>query len=373
MERLSEDAIAIFLCGDVMTGRGIDQVLPHPGSPVLYEGFVRDARDYVRLAEAAHGTIPRATDFGYVWGDSLEELRQAGIDVRIINLETSITRGGAPWPDKGIHYRMHPENTGVLTAAGIDCCCLANNHVLDWGREGLVETLQTLDAAGIAHPGAGWDEEEAAAPAVLDLPARGRVLVFSLGCVSSGIPIEWGAARGRSGVSLLTDLSAETARRLGDEILRIRRPGDVVIASLHWGGNWGYRIPEEHARFAHRLIEDGVDVVHGHSSHHVRALEIYRDRLILYGCGDFINDYEGIGGYEEYRADLRLMYLLRLDSRAGRLLDVRLVPMQARRFRLRRASEADTRWLCELLDRLAAPFGTRVRRDGERSLTLQWG
>ena len=75
-----------------------------------------------------------------------------------------------------------------------------------------------------------------------------------------------------------------------------------MVASVHWGSNWGYDIPREQTVFAHRLIDEaGVDIIHGHSSHHVRAIEVYKDRLILYGCGDFLNDYEGISGYEEFR------------------------------------------------------------------------
>jgi poly-gamma-glutamate synthesis protein (capsule biosynthesis protein) len=363
--------IRMFLCGDVMTGRGVDQVLPHPGNPVLYEQFVRDARTYVELAEHASGPIPRPVEFATLWGDALAELERAQTDVRILNLETSITRDGDPWPGKGIHYRMHPENIGCLTAAGIDCCCLANNHVLDWGYEGLSETLQTLDSAGISHAGAGQCEAEAAAPAMLDAPGKGRVLILSLGSSTSGIPRLWGATRDGPGVNLLEDLSEGTARRVANRIHRVKRPGDVSVASIHWGGNWGYEIPDEQIRFAHRLIEEGVDVVHGHSSHHVKAAEVYRDRLILYGCGDFLNDYEGIRGHEPFRGDLALMYLLTVDPRQGRLVDARLVPMLIRRFRPNRASEPDTRWLCDLLNRLGAPFGTQVHLESDNSLSLR--
>src|SRR5437660_12011134 len=94
------EPIFLFLCGDVMTGRGIDQVLPHPGNPVLYESYVRDARQYVELAERIHGVIPRPVEFAYLWGDALAELQRAGTEVRIINLETSITHSGEPWPHK---------------------------------------------------------------------------------------------------------------------------------------------------------------------------------------------------------------------------------------------------------------------------------
>jgi poly-gamma-glutamate capsule biosynthesis protein CapA/YwtB (metallophosphatase superfamily) len=354
------DTISIFLCGDVMTGRGIDQTLPHPGSPVLYEAYVRDARDYVRLAEEAHGPIPRPLEPGAIWGDAPAELERAGADLRIVNLETSITTSDDAWPDKPIHYRMHPRNIACLTAAGIDCCSLANNHVLDWGYAGLTETLRTLDAAGIARAGAGEDAEEAATPAVLEIAGRGRVLVFSLGSATSGIPAEWAAGDREPGVHLLPDLSEETARQTAARIRAFRRPGDVVVASIHWGSNWGYAIPEEQVRFARRLVEEGVDLVHGHSSHHVRAFEIYRGRPVLYGCGDFIDDYEGIGGHEAFRSDLRLAYVAALEPATGRLAELRLVPLQVRRFRLRRAAEDDAAWLCNLLNRIGAEFGTRV-------------
>ena len=372
------EPIRMFLCGDVMTGRGIDQILPHPGNPVLYEHYVRDARTYVQLAEAAHGPIPRPVDPTYVWGDALTELQppspadnQKGTDVRIVNLETSITSSEDYWP-KAVLYRMHPRNIGCLTAARIDCCCLANNHVLDWGYAGLEETLQTLEAAGVAHAGAGRNAAEAEAPAVLDVAGKGRVLVFALGSTTSGIPPEWGAAADRPGICLLEDLSDEAARYLTSRGQRIKQPGDVTVASIHWGPNWGYEIPAEQIRFAHRLIDGGVDLVHGHSSHHVKAIEVYRDRLILYGCGDFLTDYEGIRGYERYRGDLALMYLAQVDPREGRLVGLRLVPLQARRFRLSRVSAADARWLCELLNRLGAPFGTHVQLEDDNSMTLCW-
>src|ERR1043166_4600112 len=168
-------SLRIFLCGDVMTGRGIDQALRHPVNPVLYEPHVRDAREYVALAEKANGRIPRPLNADYIWGDALRELERAKVDLRIANLETSITSAETPWPYKGIHYRMHPQNIGCLAAAQISACSLANNHVLDWGYDGLSETLKTLDAAGIAHAGAGNDLEEAMQPAVLDTPGRGRL------------------------------------------------------------------------------------------------------------------------------------------------------------------------------------------------------
>ena len=138
-----------------MTGRGIDQVLPHPLNPTLYEPHLRDARAYVELAENANGPIPRPVDLDYIWGEALPELQRAEVDLSIINLETAITTVETPWPGKEIHYRMHPRNMDCLSVAGINGCGLANNHVLDWGYEGLSETLRTLNAAGVKHAGAG--------------------------------------------------------------------------------------------------------------------------------------------------------------------------------------------------------------------------
>jgi poly-gamma-glutamate synthesis protein (capsule biosynthesis protein) len=363
-------AFELLLAGDVMTGRGIDQILPHPCPSVLYEPVVRDARHYVRLAEAAHGPVPRPVDFSYVWGDALEWLRRTQPDAKIVNLETSVTRSDAAWPGKLIHYRMHPKNLHCLTAAEIDCCVLANNHVLDWGHAGLIETLSTLDAAAVAHAGAGRTAAEAAAPAVLHVPDKGRILVSAVGAASSGIPPAWAAEGERPGIRLLKDLSESTAERVAAGVCQAKQPGDVAVVSIHWGGNWGYEIPKEHVRFAHRLIECGVDIVHGHSSHHVLGIESYRDRLILYGCGDLINDYEGIRGYESYRNDLAVLYLVRLEQ-AGRLDELRLVPFVTRRLQLRRAAEADATWLCELLNRLGRAFGTRFSLAADGSLAME--
>lgn len=80
------DRITLFLCGDVMTGRGIDQVLPHPNDPILYEPYMNSAMGYVDLAEMMNGPLARPVDFSYVWGDALEELARVSPDVRIINL-----------------------------------------------------------------------------------------------------------------------------------------------------------------------------------------------------------------------------------------------------------------------------------------------
>lgn len=365
--------ISIFMCGDVMTGRGIDQVLPCPGDPHIHEPYVRDARRYVELAEIAHGPIPRPVGFAHIWGDALDILQRMAPDVRVINLETSITTSDDYWRGKGINYRMHPGNIPCLTAAGIHVCSLANNHVLDWGYGGLLETLQTLKENGIRSAGAGRDHGEAAAPAVMNVAGKGRVLVFSFGSETSGIPREWGAGADSAGVNLVPDLSSRTVGAIQAGIGEWKRPGDIVVASIHWGGNWGYAIPHRERQFAHSLIDRaGVDILHGHSSHHARGIEVYHGKPVIYGCGDFINDYEGIGGYELFRGDLGLMYFVEMDPASGTLAGVRMQPTRMKGFGVHHASQADALWLKDMLDREGQPFGTGADMAEDGTLELRW-
>jgi poly-gamma-glutamate synthesis protein (capsule biosynthesis protein) len=354
-----------------MTGRGVDQVLPHSCLPHLFEPHATSALDYVALAERANGPIPRPTGYAEIWGAAGEVLERERPDVRIINLETSITTSEDAEP-KGINYRMHPGNVAVLAAARIDCCALANNHVLDWGRAGLLETLQTLEQARIHVAGAGRDLQEAAKPAVLAVPGGVRVLVFAFGTTDCGIPREWAANGSRPGVHLLHDLSGATLERLARLVAETKRSGDLAVASIHWGPNWGFGIPAAHRRFAHGLIDEAsIDVVHGHSSHHPKAIEVYHDRPILYGCGDLLNDYEGIREYEEFRAHLVLTYFPTFDVRSGRLVRLEMTPLQVRNFRLQHPSPPDRAWLRDTLDRECRRFGPHVRLRGD-ALALEW-
>lgn len=368
------DLITLFLCGDVMTGRGIDQVLPHPSNPRLYELYTESALAYVELAETVNGPIGKPVAFAYIWGDALEELERAAPDVRIINLETAITKSDEHWKGKGVHYRMHPQNIPCITKAKIDCSVLANNHVLDWGYPGLAETLQTLQRANVKSAGAGGNVTEAEAPAVFEVAGKGRVIVFGLGSTTSGIPRRWAATKNQPGVNLLKDLSDKTIRHVAARVQDVKRERDIVVASIHWGDNWGYDIPREQTTFAHKLIDEaGVDVIHGHSSHHPKGIEVYKDKPIIYGCGDFIDDYEGISGYERFRGDLGLMYFVTMDPSNGRLVSFEMTPTQIKHFRVNRASKDDGQWMRDTLGRECAKLGTRVELHKDKRLALRWG
>lgn len=364
-------SLRIFMAGDVMTGRGIDQILPHPGDPRLYESYMRDARDYVTLAERRNGPVPRGVPYGYIWGDLLADLDARACDLRLVNLETAITHADQPAP-KGINYRMAPDNAPALTAAAIDGCALANNHVLDWGAAGLTETLDTLDRLGIDHAGAGRNAAEAARPLIRVVPGKGRLLMLAFGAPSSGIPEDWRAGPDHPGLSLLSGKPEDTLTAVRAQVDPLRRPGDLLAVSLHWGGNWGYEIPPDHRSLAQALIDQaGVDLVFGHSSHHPLGIEIHQGRPIVYGAGDLINDYEGIGGKERYKPDLGLGYVFDFDAATGRLKGLEMLPYRRVQLTLRHAEAEETAWLADMLARESALDGGHIEITESRTLRLR--
>lgn len=357
---------------------------------------MKSALGYLRIAEEANGPIrPLPVSDDYIWGDALQELRRAEPDARIINLETSVTQNDSPWPGKGIQYRMHPRNVGCLTAAQIDCCTLANNHVLDWRVEGLLETLRTLSDAGIASCGAGHNITQAQRPAIIDIGRRehrqnveisvsassssstpstgGRIVVFSMGSRTSGVPPSWAATADSPGVFFVDLNSGRDVSTVAERVRQVKQTGDIVVASIHMGSNWGYHVPSERRWFCHQLVDRaGVDVVHGHSSHHPKGIEVYKGKPILYGCGDFFNDYEGISGYEEFRGNLSLMYFVTMNTRTGNLDRLRMVPMLIRNFKLNHVdSRDDAQWICDMLTREGKEFETSAEVT-EEGIELIW-
>jgi poly-gamma-glutamate synthesis protein (capsule biosynthesis protein) len=268
---------------------------------------------------------------------------------------------------------MHPANVPCLQALPVDCCVLAHHHVMDWGRRGLSETLATLSAAGIRTAGAGGDTRQAATPAALELAGGGRVLVFAFAMRSSGVPGAWRATSRRSGVNLIEDLSGRSIDQVAAVIGAHKHAGDVAVVSLHWGPNWGFRIAPDERRFARALLDEtGADIVHGHSSHHVKGIEVHNGRLILYGCGDFLTDYEGISGHEDYRGDLGLMYFPVVDATSGVLRELIMTPTRMRRLRVNRADAGETEWLWATLNREGQSLGTTSERQPDDTLRLRW-
>lgn len=364
--------IKLFVCGDVMTGRGIDQILAHSSDPVIHELYIKDARDYVKLAENVNGVIPRKVQADYIWGDAFIEWKKQMPHFKIINLETAITQSENYWKYKGINYRMHPQNIDVLKSADIDVCVVANNHILDWGHEGLKETLNSLQSSNIMFAGAGQTLMQAMQPAIINVSDSNRILIFAVGMESCGISLDWAATKNRAGIFFIKDFSKKSVQWIKKAIEIHKKPNDFIVLSIHWGSNWGYQLPPSYQTFAHDLIDKaGIDFIYGHSSHHPRPIEIYKNKPILYGCGDFINDYEGILGYDEYRNDLSLMYFIEFNLPLKKLTRLEMIPITIKRFQIHYANSEDRRWLLDTLSRESAAFGTQMKENNANAIVVE--
>lgn len=367
----------LFLCGDVMTGQGIDPLLS-PEFEHLSSRSMASALDYVHgadaagVAHAAGEPLPRPVCFAYPWGDALTLLRREQPDLRLVSLEATITARGTP-SAMPVQARLPPQQLPALAALGVDGVVLANHHVLDWGQEGLHDTLQCLRQAGIAGIGAGHDRAEAEQEGQWLLPGKARVRLFAFAHPSSGVAPDAAAGEGRAGVSWLQSLDEQAIAGLASRIREGRREGDIVVVSLHWGSHWGYEVSAEQRRFAHALIDEaGVDLVWGHSSRHPRPIEVYRGRLILYGVGSFLKDAAGATGHEALRPELAALYLPRLAA-DGALAGLRLWPLRVHLFRLKRAGASDGQWLATSLGRACRGHGCTLEPQPDGSLRLVWG
>lgn len=229
-----------------------------------------------------------------------------------------------------------------------------------------------LRKAGIKTSGAGKNLEEAELPAVLAIKGKGRIIFFSFGSETSGIPFDWAATENKPGINLLKDLSSNEVHRIKGLVERVKQQNDIVVVSIHWGPNWGYEVLSEQRLFAHKLINKaGVDLIHGHSSHHAKGIEVYKNKLILYGCGDFLNDYEGIGGYEFFRGDLGLMYFAGLEPQTGKLCRLEMIPTQIKHFKVNNVSGNDALWLSNVLNYECEKLGCSIELN-KGFLSLKW-
>jgi len=328
--------ITLALVGDVMLGRGVDEAL----------------KDYGRPEEP--------------WGDALPVLDAA--DLRLINLECAITTHDRPWnrTPKTFHFRADPSRAvGVLRAARIDACSLANNHTMDFEEVGLLDTLVHLDAAGIRHAGAGRNLEEAARPVVLDAPDAEKVALLAF--TDNEPPFAAGVAR--PGTNYLpTSLEPEVLNRVEAAIAGAREAGaDTILFSEHWGPNMRERPRGLFRRFAHAVVDRGADVYYGHSAHVFQGVEIYRGKPILYDTGDFIDD---------YAVDARLRndrsFVFRVSVEGGALRRLELIPVVLSYARTELAAGEEREEILARMKRLSAEMGTRLlRREG--ALVLERG
>lgn len=291
------------------------------------------------------------------WGSTRSTLGAA--DGVIGNLEFAITRCQSRWQrtPKVFHFRSDISSVDVLRAGNIRAVTLANNHILDYGEEGLIETLRYLDLADIAHAGAGHSLDEAAAPAVFD---AGGLRIGLISLTDNEPP--FGATDERPGTNYI-EITTEAAAlgRVEDAIRRARTEGaEFIVLSPHWGPNMVVKPPQEFRDFAHAAIDMGVDLIHGHSAHIFQGVEVYNDRLIMYDTGDFLDDY---AVDPALRNDWSFIFLVEIeDARVRRL---RLIPALLTYARVDLAPAPIAKRIVERMQQLCAEFDTPLQRTVE--------
>ena len=299
-----------------------------------------------------------------IWGDTLPLFIAA--DCRLINLECVISTRGRPWKPllKAFHFRANPRAIEILQAARVDCATLANNHVLDYGPEALLDCLTFLDQANIQHTGAGVHRDNALAPAFLECP-YGRIAVIAL---TDNEP-EWEATPSQPGVNYVgydtRGLLSPYRDRIAGLIRHARRNASFVIISAHIGPNWGAPSPAMR-QLTYQLLDLGGDLYWGHSNHTPQGIEIYKGKVILYSTGDFVDDY-AIDPDE--RNDLS--FLFSVEENSGRVVRIQLYPVRIENFRVHRATGPDITWLQHSLQAKCYAFHTDVIfQDGIGTIAL---
>ncbi|MDY6818522.1 MAG: CapA family protein [Halobacteriales archaeon] len=287
-----------------------------------------------------------------VWG-SVRELLD-NLDALFINLECVLSTRGTQWTRtrRPFHFRADPDwAVPALGDAGTDFAALANNHMLDFETVALHDTLAALDSVGIAHAGAGENEQQACAPAIITVDGiRVAVVAFT-----DNTP-EYAAGPESAGVARIEMEMSDTDRTLVTETLKraYEHDPDLLVASLHWGPNM-VAIPDEQYRvFGRWLVEQGVDIVHGHSAHVFQGIERHKGGIIFYDTGDFIDDY---AIDRELRNDRSFLFAVEVTA-AGELEAVTLYPVEIDRCTVHEADEEVAAWCRETMRERSEPFGT---------------
>jgi poly-gamma-glutamate capsule biosynthesis protein CapA/YwtB (metallophosphatase superfamily) len=301
----------------------------------------------------------------YPWGDTLPLFQQA--DVRACNLECVLSDAGTPWSatPKIFHFRSDAKNVAVLQAAHVDAVSMANNHVLDFDMEGLLEMKHHLKQAGIHSAGAGTTLKEAAEPVIWK--AQGRKLGL-IACTDN--EPEWAASEKRPGVWYVpTRVQDRRAHQLFDIVQRTKASVACLIISVHWGSNWGYDPPAGHQPFAHALIDQGADIVFGHSGHVVRGIEVYKGKPIIYCAGNFLDDY-AVDPVE--RNDQSFLFLM--EFRETMPSHLFLYPTVIDHLQAKRANDEESKIIREGMQKRCTQLGTETQwNDQEKRLEVDIG
>jgi len=284
----------------------------------------------------------------YVWGDLLPLLHSTNIN--LINLETTLTRSTKRVP-KVFNFKSDPKHVSVLKEASIDIVSLANNHIKDFNNQGLEETINVLNNADILHIGAGSNIDEARKPVITH---KKGIKIGFIGATDN--EPEWRATAQNPGVNYFT---VDDTQQLESDIRRLKVQVDIVIVSVHWGPNMRERPTKPYIDAAHRFIEAGADIIHGHSAHIFQGIEIYNKSLILYDTGDFIDDYRID---QVLRNDQSFFFKVFLNKKGVEKLE--LIPVIINNMQVNNASNKEAATILEKMRTLSRAFGTTIDSAG---------
>ncbi len=313
--------ITIALAGDTMLGRGVNEA-------ILKNGYL------------------------YPWGNIIPLLKTA--DLRVVNLETTLTKSMQKAP-KVFNFKSDPKNVKSLKEAHIDVVSLANNHIKDFGNEGLLETLKTLQAAGIKSVGAGKNLKQARAPLIIK---KNGIKIGIIGATDN--EPTWQATKTNAGTNYF---NVRNLDQLLDDIKKLKKQVDIVIVSLHWGPNMRERPTKDYINAAHKMVNAGADIIQGHSSHNFQGIETYKDKLILYDTGDLVDDYRVD---PVLRNDWSFIYFVTV-SKDG-VKNVTLVPIKIDNMQANRAIEPEKSMILKRIQSLSKEFRTAFSDNGEIAL-----
>lgn len=219
---------------------------------------------------------------GVVSDGLLSELQQA--DLTIINNEFPFSTRGSQAPDKQFTFRVDPSYVSVLTDMGVDIAGLANNHVLDYGSDALLDTFDTLDAAGIDYMGAGVDMDRASRLITREIGG----MTFGFLAASRVIPVvSWDVANASPGVFTTYDPA-----RLVAAIEAARSQCDYLTVMVHWGIERDAYPQEYQTQLARQYIDAGADLIIGAHPHVLQGIDYYQDKPVCYSLGNFIFNQE---------------------------------------------------------------------------------
>jgi len=314
-----DKSVVVGFTGDVMIGRLVSDVIKQKG-------------------------------YQYIWGDMLPVLKKN--DFNLINFETTLTKSDKAVP-KVFNFKSDPDNVQALVEASIDVVSLANNHAGDFGDEGLLETLEILDRAGIKYVGAEKNIDKARKPVILE---KYGIKIGIIGLTDN--EPDWLAHSNKPGTNYFKVGDLKTVKK---SIELVRDKVDVVVASLHWGPNKRIRPTQEFIDFAHAMIDAGVDVIHGHSAHITQGIEVYRGKLIMYDTGDFIDDYM-VG--PRLRNDQSFLFNVHINKKGPHKLE--LIPVLISNMQVNKATGSDKKEVTEWIKKLSGSFGTIFEEKKEK-------